>query len=299
MLQTKQQKDNIDMGIFDWLFGKKREARNITNPSDNWDFKEGIKLLRKENVVWQSHNLEQVDVYTLDPHFRLGQAPPDYDIVKGYIGKNNNGKKTQWWECKNYIFKSFEDEKQQTTELNKLLNENNLDINESEINNDNKYWNGDDFRIFSPQPINNTKTIIISMLDDSVFEFINKLVDVKINIKTPSKEEKTKKTFINKLNEDQEKWLGLIDIRVNAIPFDFIERTYTVEALGEEHFSEYKMNESRIPKDERKEVALNRVNGLYSIKDYINKNGTKQQKFHYEASVKGAKLYASSLGLIV
>ena len=171
------------MGIFDWLFGKKREARNITNPSDNWDFKEGIKLLRKENVVWQSHNLEQVDVYTLDPHFRLGQAPPDYDIVKGYIGKNNNGKKMQWWECKNYIFKSFEDEKQRTTELNKLLNENNLDINEYEIKNDNKYWNGDDFRIFSPQPINNTKTIIISMLDDSVFEFINKLVDVKINIK--------------------------------------------------------------------------------------------------------------------
>ena len=171
------------MGIFDWLFGKKREARNITNPSDNWDFKEDIKLLRKENVVWQSHNLEQVDVYTLDPHFRLGQAPPDYSIVKGYIGKNNNGKKMQWWECKNYIFKSFKDEKQRTTELNKLLNENNLDINEYEIKNDNKYWNGDDFRIFSPQPINNTKTIIISMLDDSVFEFINKLVDVKINMK--------------------------------------------------------------------------------------------------------------------
>ena len=79
----------------------------------------------------------------------------------------------------------------------------------------------------------------------------------------PSKEEKTKKTFSTKLNEDQEKWLGLIDIRVNTIPFDFIERTYTVETLGEEHFSEYKMNESRIPKDERKEVALNRVNGLY------------------------------------
>lgn len=55
----------------------------------------------------------------------------------------------------------------------------------------------------------------------------------------------------------------MIDTRVNAIPFDFIERMYTVETLGEEHFSEYKMNESRIPKEERKEVALNRVKGLF------------------------------------
>lgn len=174
------------MGIFDWLFGKKREGDDgkftdeYIRATDPFHI---LKRVRKEDIKWQSHNLELADVNSLDPHYRLGQAPPDYDILSSYIGKNNNGKKTQWWECKNYIFKSFEDEKQRTTELNKLLNENNLDINEYEIKNDNKYWNGDDFRIFSPQPINNTKTIIISMLDDSVFEFINKLVDVKINMK--------------------------------------------------------------------------------------------------------------------
>ena len=100
-----------------------------------------------------------------------------------------------------------------------------------------------------------------------------------------------------KLTDEQKYWLNLVNIRVNALPFDFIERTYTVDSMGEEHASEYINNEFKVPKDKRKEVALSRAEGLSSIRDYIKSKGSKKQKFHYESSLKGALLYASSLGI--
>jgi|TARA_B110000858_G_C17502508_1_gene336646 hypothetical protein len=100
-----------------------------------------------------------------------------------------------------------------------------------------------------------------------------------------------------RLTDEQKHWLGLVDIRVNALPFDFIKRTYTVDSMGKEHFIEYKNNEFRVPKDKIQEVALSRIEGLLSIRDYIKSNGSKKQKFHYESSLKGALLYASSLGI--
>ena len=99
------------------------------------------------------------------------------------------------------------------------------------------------------------------------------------------------------LTDEQKYWLNLVNIRVDALPFDFIERTYTIESMGEEHASEYINNEFKVPKDKRKEVALSRVEGLSSIRDYIKSKGSKKQKFHYESSLKGALLYASSLGI--
>ena len=108
---------------------------------------------------------------------------------------------------------------------------------------------------------------------------------------------KTKKELKIKLTDEQKYWLNLVEIRVNALPFDFIERTYTIDSMGEEHASEYINNEFKVPKDKRKEVALSRVEGLSSIRDYIKSKGSKKQKFHYESSLKGALLYASSLGI--
>ena len=107
----------------------------------------------------------------------------------------------------------------------------------------------------------------------------------------------SKKETTTKLNDSQKHWLGLVDIRVNALPFDFIKRTYTVDSLGKEHFDEYKINEYQVPQDKREEVALARVEGLSSIRDYIQSNGSKEQKFHLDSSIKGALLYASSLGI--
>ena len=104
-----------------------------------------------------------------------------------------------------------------------------------------------------------------------------------------------KKTKDTKLTDYQKHWLGLVDMRVNATNFDFIKRTDTVDSYGQGHFIEYKANEHRVPKEEREEVATNRVNGLLSIQDYINKEGSEEQKFHHASSLKGAKLYASSL----
>ena len=104
-----------------------------------------------------------------------------------------------------------------------------------------------------------------------------------------------KKTKDTKLTDYQKHWLGLVDMRVNATNFDFIKSTYTADSFGQEHFNEHKANEHRVPKEEREEVATSRVNGLLSIQDYINKEGSEEQKFHHASSLKGAKLYASSL----
>jgi len=51
--------------------------------------------------------------------------------------------------------------------------------------------------------------------------------------------------------------------------------------------------------DNRKEVALNRIEGFFSIRDLIQNNYSKEHKFHLDASIKGALLYALSLGLNV
>ena len=109
------------------------------------------------------------------------------------------------------------------------------------------------------------------------------------------KRKKREKT--TELTDYQKHWLGLVNMRVNADPLDSIKEMYTIDSYGEGHFEEYKMNEYRVPKEKRQEVAQSRVDGLLSIKDYINTNGSKEQKFHYESSLIGAQLYASSLGL--
>jgi hypothetical protein len=107
---------------------------------------------------------------------------------------------------------------------------------------------------------------------------------------------KPKKKMV--ITDDQQHWIKLVDMRVNAMPLDFIERIGdTVDRLGKSHASEYKSNEFRVPEDVREEVALDRVEGLSSIRDYIQSEGSKAQKFHLDASIKGALLYATSLGV--
>ena len=106
---------------------------------------------------------------------------------------------------------------------------------------------------------------------------------------------RNKKEKTTELTDYQKHWLGLVDMRVNAVPLDSIKEMHTIDSYGAANFEEYKMNEHRVPKDERQEVAQSRVDGLLSIKDYIKTSGSKEQKFHYESSLKGAVLYASSL----
>lgn len=114
---------------------------------------------------------------------------------------------------------------------------------------------------------------------------------------TINKKSIKKKIKISDLNDDQKHWLGLVDMRVNSIPFNSIKDIYTTEALGNEHFIEYKKNETEIPETERQEVALSRVKGLLSISDYILRNGSDAQKYHYKSSIKGAILYANYNGI--
>jgi len=110
------------------------------------------------------------------------------------------------------------------------------------------------------------------------------------------KSSKSKKEA-TKLTDEQEHWLGLVEMRINATNFDFIKKMHTCDSYGQSHFEEYKINEHRVPKDKRHEVAQSRVEGLLSIRDYIKTSGSEEQKFHYESSLTGAVLYAASLGI--
>jgi len=113
------------------------------------------------------------------------------------------------------------------------------------------------------------------------------------------KRKQNKKEKTSELTDYQKHWLGLVDEYVKQEDFDFIKTTYTIDSLGEEHFELLlsEDDEHGVTKDERKEGVQSRVDGLLSIRDYINTNGSEEQKFHYESSLKGAVLYASSLGI--
>ena len=53
---------------------------------------------------------------------------------------------------------------------------------------------------------------------------------MKINTAVNTKEAKPKKETKIRLTADQKHWLNLVDIRVNAMSFDFIERIYPSDA---------------------------------------------------------------------
>lgn len=102
----------------------------------------------------------------------------------------------------------------------------------------------------------------------------------------------------DELKGDQQHWIEFVNQRVNSMPLDLTQKIeFTSDSLGEAHFEQYKADEFRVPNDDREEVATDRLEGLVSIKEYIKIKGTKAQKFHYKASLKGAILYASSLGI--
>ena len=123
---------------------------------------------------------------------------------------------------------------------------------------------------------------------------------IKTPVKPKPKKPKPKKvTLFTKLNKSQKHWFGLVDMRANALEFNFLKKTYTPTTYGMEHFQEYRDNEFQVPENKREKVALDRVKGLASIQNYIKSNGSKKQKFHFRASLYGAILYASSLGINV
>lgn len=106
------------------------------------------------------------------------------------------------------------------------------------------------------------------------------------------------------LSEDNKVWLGVIDMRVNAMSvLNGITNTVLEmhsgdpEDLGLSHCLEYSNNDYQIPKSSRKQIAKERVKGLMGISDYINIHGSEDQKFHFKASLIGARCYAKSIGI--
>jgi hypothetical protein len=104
-------------------------------------------------------------------------------------------------------------------------------------------------------------------------------------------------------SDSQNTWIVLINNRVNSMPLnsDATEMTFGggVDDLANMHFEEYKLGESEVPENKREKVALDRIEGLLSVKDVIENYYSKEHRFHFNASIKGALLYASSLGLNV
>jgi len=106
------------------------------------------------------------------------------------------------------------------------------------------------------------------------------------------------------ITADQEYWIKIINVRVESMPLNSDATKLKtlgvgVDDLGKMHYDEYKTNEPNVPQNKRKEVALNRIEGFFSIRDLIQNRYSKEHKFHLDASIKGALLYALSLGLNV
>ncbi len=101
--------------------------------------------------------------------------------------------------------------------------------------------------------------------------------------------------------DERKSWMIVINGRVKSMPLNS-DATKTkisgwgVEDLGSIHFEEYKFGEYRVPENKRKEVALNRIEGFFSIRDLIQNLNCKEHMFHLDASIIGALLYAFSLG---
>jgi hypothetical protein len=108
----------------------------------------------------------------------------------------------------------------------------------------------------------------------------------------------------HELNKEQLYWIEVINKRVSVMPLNSEGTELSgvgggLDDLGKDHFDEYKNNEYRVPVDKRVDVALDRVTGFFSLKEYIESKGSKEQKFHLNASLKGALIYATSLGINV
>tara|TARA_B110000037_G_scaffold215695_1_gene273505 strand:+ start:140 stop:1276 length:1137 start_codon:yes stop_codon:yes gene_type:complete len=113
-------------------------------------------------------------------------------------------------------------------------------------------------------------------------------------------EDKISKSY--NLNDFDPYWLESVNMRVNSMPLNSNSTKLKsigvdLDGLARMHASEYKDNEHRVPADKRIEVAIDRVEGFFSLKEYLTNNGSKAQKFHLDASLKGALIYATTLGV--
>ena len=69
---------------------------------------------------------------------------------------------------------------------------------------------------------------------------------------------------------DDNIWVEVVNTRVRAMPMDIIKMAGdTINSYGHAHYEEYKANEHRIPKQEREEVAENRLKGFKSIRNHL------------------------------
>ena len=96
---------------------------------------------------------------------------------------------------------------------------------------------------------------------------------------------------------DDNIWIKTVNIRVESMPLSPASSELStgtgMEDLGKMHCNEYRANESNIPENDRKSVAISRLEGFFSIRDYIQTKGSREQKFHLDASIIGAVLFAA------
>ena len=134
-----------------------------------------------------------------------------------------------------------------------------------------------------------------------MFSFFSGSIDETIYKNGESTSKNKKDPILDKLSseslsDDQKYWLDVVKKRAQAMKNmgAFIN---DVEELAYDHCDQYINDAERIPipKNKRKDVALDRILGFTSIQEYISKNASKDEKFHFEASLQGAMLYANHL----
>jgi len=100
------------------------------------------------------------------------------------------------------------------------------------------------------------------------------------------------------ITEDQKYWIKTVDKRAKSMPLNAEGKLFGVsgiDELGGLHLEEYKSFEFNIPPEARKGVAIDRLEGFIGIRNYVYENNTNEQKFHVDASIVGAVLYAESI----
>ena len=136
---------------------------------------------------------------------------------------------------------------------------------------------------------------ILNMINDMLGE------NDSIEMSKDTKALKEAADYLN-LTGEQYNWIKLIRQRSKLMPLNTTEdRTdicnQSVRDLGIDHHNTYITNQELVPESKRHEIALNRIDGLYSIQDTIRDYYDKEHSFHFTASMIGAVLYAESLGV--
>lgn len=108
------------------------------------------------------------------------------------------------------------------------------------------------------------------------------------------KNDTSKEKYLSTLTEVQ-----LADIKVinSRSKYDYESKTIhgkTLDEVALSHYETYKENEDRVPKEDRKQVSEYRVESFLNIREFIEKFGSCEQKFSFDATIIASLMLSSN-----